>query len=175
MIPILQTEHLVLRGWRLDDFAPYRDFVADDHANRFRGGARTGPDAWNDFAALSGEWALRGYGAFALGDRTTGRLAGWCGLWHPAHLDEPELCWSVFPAFGGRGYATEAAGRALRWVVDDLGLAAPFSLTDPNNIASQRVAEKLGAEREADIEFEGRLSFVYRHRHPAAKALSQAS
>jgi RimJ/RimL family protein N-acetyltransferase len=106
---------------------------------------------------------LRGYGTFAVEDKETGELVGWAGLWHPARLEEPELCWSVFPAHTGQGHAHEAAGAALVWWTQIEDQPAPFSMTHPDNIASQRVAEKLGAVRGEDFVFDGRPSFFYRH------------
>lgn len=161
--PTLETERLVLRGWELEDFDAYAAFVADDEANRFRGGAVDRITAWKDFEGLAGQWALRGYGTFAVEDKETGELVGWAGLWHPARLDEPELCWSVFPAFAGQGYAHEAAGAALVWWTQIEDNPAPFSMTHPDNVASQRVAEKLGALRGEDFVFDGRPSFFFRH------------
>jgi RimJ/RimL family protein N-acetyltransferase len=52
-----------------------------------------------------------------------------------------ELGWTLRPAHWGHGYATEAARAVLAW--------APFdriiSLIAPDNLRSQRVAERLGA------------------------------
>ncbi|MFN3227691.1 MAG: GNAT family N-acetyltransferase [Hyphomicrobiales bacterium] len=161
--PTLETERLILRGWNVDDFSDLATFLADDEANRFRGGAVDRNAAWAYLEGLAGQWALRGYGTFAVEDKETGELVGWAGLWHPARLEEPELCWSVFPAHTGQGYAHEAAGAALVWWTQIEDQPAPFSMTHPDNIASQRVAEKLGAVRGEDFVFDGRPSFFYRH------------
>lgn len=166
IVPALETERLILRGWQVEDFDAYATFLADAHANRFRGGAVDRDMAWTYMEALSGGWNLRGYGTFAVEDKESGSLAGWAGLWHPARLEEPELCWSVFPAFSGQGYAGEAAYAALAWWTLIEEQAAPFSMTHPENIASQRVAEKLGAHRGGDIIFDGRPSFFFRHQVP---------
>ena len=166
LVPILETERLRLRGWQVEDFEPLADFLADDEANRYRGGGVDRKTAWTVMEAFAGGWLLRGYGTFAVEELETGRLAGWAGLWHPERLDEPELCWSTFPSFAGQGYAFEAAGAALVWWTQIEGEPAPFSMTDPDNLASQRVAEKLGAVRGDDFTFDGRHSFFFRHQVP---------
>ncbi len=171
IIPTLETERLILRGWLLDDFEAYARFLADDDANRYRGGAVGRDMAWSYFEALSGAWVLRDYGTFAVEDKDSGTLAGWAGLWHPVRLDEPELCWSIFPAFAGQGYAHEAAGAALVWWTRVENQDPPFSMTHPDNIASQRVAEKLGAQRGDDITFDGHTSFFYRHQPSAGEVV----
>lgn len=172
-IPVLQTERLLLRDWRMDDFDAYAAFAANEEANQFRGGAVDRDKAWANFEGLAGQWMLRGYGTFAIEDSETGALMGWAGLWHPIRLDEPELCWSVFPSFAGKGYASEAAGAALVWWTQLEGQPAPFSMTHPDNVASQRVAEKLGAEREKDIVFDGRPSFFFRHQTAGAEIIQE--
>lgn len=162
-LPSLETDRLLLRGWMLDDFDAYAAFVADDEANKYRGGAVSRDVAWTNFEGLAGQWMVRGYGAFAVEELETGLLAGWAGLWHPVRLEEPELCWSIFPAFAGQGYAAEAAGAALVWWTQIEDQPAPFSMIHPDNKASQRVAEKLGALRGEDFVFDGRPSHFYRH------------
>lgn len=166
LVPMLETTRLRLRGWELEDFEPLADFLADDDANRYRGGEVDRGGAWDLFEGFAGGWMLRGYGIFAVEDLETGDLVGWAGLWHPHNLDEPELCWSVFPQFAGQGFAPEAAGAALVWWTQMEGQAAPFSFMHPDNRASQRVAEKLGAQRGEDCLFRGRPSWLYRHKVP---------
>ena len=51
----------------------------------------------------------------------------------------------------GHGVATTALARLCRWAVEELGLKRLELMTDPDNRASQRVAEKAGFQREAVI------------------------
>ncbi|MEM6712377.1 MAG: GNAT family N-acetyltransferase [Pseudomonadota bacterium] len=165
-VPVLETTRLRLRGWQLDDFELLASFLADDEANRFRGGSVDRKTAFTTLEAFAGGWLLRDYGVFAVETLEEEELVGWAGLWHPVKLEEPELCWSIFPAHAGQGLAPEAAGAALVWWTQMEHQPAPFSMTHPDNKASQRVAEKLGAERGEDFLFEGRPSWFYRHKVP---------
>jgi RimJ/RimL family protein N-acetyltransferase len=165
-IPTLQTERLTLRAWEPRDFMPFADFVADGQVNRYRGSgtAMDRVEAWNFLSEKIGQWTLRGYGIFAVEEKASGELSGWCGLWHPIFLDEPELAWSLFPAAQGKGFATEAAERVMRWSAYDLGLPPLFSFVHPNNLPSRKVAERLGAKPEGSTEFRGQPRLLFRHR-----------
>jgi RimJ/RimL family protein N-acetyltransferase len=55
----------------------------------------------------------------------------------------------VVPAARRRGVASTALQALCRWAVDDLGLKRLELMTDPDNLASQGVAEKAGFQREA--------------------------
>jgi RimJ/RimL family protein N-acetyltransferase len=65
----------------------------------------------------------------------------------------------------GRGVATRALTLLSRWAFAELGAARVQLLTDPENRASQRVAEKAGFRREAllrsFIDLKGRRCDVY--------------
>lgn len=67
--------------------------------------------------------------------------------------------WTLSPA-RGQGVATRALRLLARWAFDDVGLARLQLLTEPENEASQRVAEKAGFRREGllrdYIELKGR-------------------
>jgi RimJ/RimL family protein N-acetyltransferase len=52
------------------------------------------------------------------------------------------------PETRGRGLATSALRTLTRWAIEDLGLGRVELATDPDNTASQRVAEKAGFQRE---------------------------
>jgi RimJ/RimL family protein N-acetyltransferase len=62
MIPVIETERLRLRGWRLDDAEPFARFYADAEASRFVGGPADYGAAWRLMAMEAGHWVLRGYG-----------------------------------------------------------------------------------------------------------------
>ncbi|MGI9477440.1 MAG: GNAT family N-acetyltransferase [Hyphomicrobiaceae bacterium] len=162
----LHADRLTLRQWQPTDFEPMAQFLADQDANRYRGAGRglTRDEAWNHLCGIIGQWSLRGYGQFALTETATGQLIGWAGLWHPALLDEPELAWSLFSHAQGKGYATEAASRVMRWAAEDLHLPPLFSFVHPDNAPSCRLAERLGASCEGQTEFRGQPRLKYRHR-----------
>ena len=166
MIPELITERLLMRGWRLDDFEPYAAFLADD-ASRYIGGPVARGKAWELMAAEAGHWVLRGYGMWALEERSTGDIVGFCGLWHPGDWPECEIGWSVFPAAQGRGFATEAAFRARAFAYDTLGRTRLVSYIDPENQPSKRVAHRLGATHEKTITLREEATEVFRHPAPS--------
>jgi RimJ/RimL family protein N-acetyltransferase len=114
---------------------------------RFIGGgtAPTREEAWRHMAMLAGIWTIRGYGQWALEEKATGALVGRAGVWFPEGWPEIEVGWVVGREHWGRGYATEAGREALRQAFATLGVTRVISLIDPNNVASRRVAEKLGA------------------------------
>jgi RimJ/RimL family protein N-acetyltransferase len=64
-----------------------------------------------------------------------------------------ELGWTIATEFQGRGLATEGARRLLRYAFEELDKPHVISLIHPDNVASRRVAEKLGEkiEGQADL------------------------
>jgi RimJ/RimL family protein N-acetyltransferase len=56
----------------------------------------------------------------------------------------------------GRGYATEAAQAALRWMEVAFAPERTVCIIDPNNMASLRVAEKLGFHPIGHADYKGK-------------------
>lgn len=161
--PRLETERLVLRGFRADDLAPVANFFADPEATRFVGGVATGPRAHTILSAFAGHWALFGLGQWAVEEKASGELAGFVGYINPPDWPEPEIGWTIFPAFQKRGYASEAS-RAARSEIARLGGPVRIvSYIDPANRASVRVAEKLEAVVESEVMLRGEKLVVWRH------------
>jgi RimJ/RimL family protein N-acetyltransferase len=63
--------------------------------------------------------------------------------------------------FWGRGYATEGARAALQYARDVLARDRIISLIRPENVASIRVAERLGAVLEGETDFFGNRTRAY--------------
>jgi RimJ/RimL family protein N-acetyltransferase len=114
-------------------------------------------------AMYAGQWLLRGYGIWALEERATGRFVGQAGLWFPEGWPEPEVHWLLMGEATGRGLATEAARCVRDHARDDLGWATVISCIDPANVASVRVAERLGATPEGEARVGERRFVVHRH------------
>ena len=134
-IPTIESERLILREFRESDFEGMAAFFADDMSS-FYGGPCSRDDAWRKFAAYSGHWNLRGYGPWALEDKATRTYVGLCGPWFPEGWVEPEITWALVPGNTGKGFATEAAQRAIRSAFEDFGWTTAVSVISTQNAAS---------------------------------------
>lgn len=90
------------------------------------------------------QWQVHGYGQMAVTLAVTGQLLGWCGLEFISDTNETEVGYLLSKTFWGKGYATEAAKASVKFGLENIGLKQIIGLTDPENIASQRVLEKCG-------------------------------
>lgn len=163
----LTTDRLRLRLWRDDDLASYARFFSDEREARFVGGACPEYEAWRRLAVVTGHWALKGFGLWAVEERDGGAFVGCVGVQCPHGWPETELGYWVAPEMQHRGYATEAARCARAHAYATLPIDTLVSFIHPDNMASIRVAERLGAHLEGHVEL---LSFgrhcVYRHPGP---------
>jgi len=155
-IPTLHTARLALRAFRVADMDAYAAMEADQEVRRYRGNnPRTREQAWASMESLLGQWALRGYGVFALQRLEDGRFVGFAGILQPAEWREPELAYSLAREAWGSGLAAEAAQAARDWAFQQRGLPWLASYIIAENARSIRVAEKLGAVREGTMELRG--------------------
>ncbi len=167
IIPVLETERLILRGIEQRDLEPFAAFYSTD-ASHFVGGPIETALAWRKLAAYAGGWVLRGFGQFALEEKATGKFVGIVGPYHPEGWPEPEIAWTVVTEFQGKGYAREAALRSLRFAYEDLGWQTACSCMEADNKPSIGVAESLGAICEGKTEIRPfGPALLYRHRSPA--------
>jgi RimJ/RimL family protein N-acetyltransferase len=164
-IPTIQTPRLILRAFQASDHGAFAAYFADERTTRFLGGVIEAGDAWRRMAALAGQWVLKGFGPFAIEERSSGRFAGYAGPWFPFGWPEPEIMWGLHADFHGKGYATEAAGAARAWAYRALEWTTAISLIHPDNSASRGVAERLGAQPDGEMTLRGQSVGI--HRHPA--------
>jgi RimJ/RimL family protein N-acetyltransferase len=174
-IPTLETECLVLRAWRQGDAAPFAEMCADVELMRYLGGQMDETNAWRRMATYVGHWALRGYGSFALQDKASGELAGYCGIYDPDGWPEREINWGLRRKFMGRGFITEAAERVRTYAYEDLAFSTIASCIDMENAPSIAVARRLGAGLDRTVIFRGRPMGVFRHLPPAAVSKGAAA
>jgi [ribosomal protein S5]-alanine N-acetyltransferase len=72
------------------------------------------------------------------------QVIGVAGLWYFFDEPQPQLLYALLPQATKQGYATEAARRLLDYAYTELGYSDLVASCDLPNLASQRVAERLG-------------------------------
>jgi len=174
----LETTRLVLRMPRLDDAPAAAELLGDPEVMRFLGGETVPPE---DAPAVVQKWLERwesnGVGPFAIERREDARWVGRTGIlvwdtrtWRHGSFAEsgehaqPEIGWALARKYWGNGYATEAAAAVRDWGRRERGFERLISLIAPDNVASQRVAERLGAKPAETVDlFDTHAAVVWVH------------
>lgn len=161
-VPQLETDRLLLREFRESDFREYAVMCADPEVMRYLGGKTLNRmEAWRHMAFLIGHWELRGYGPWAVEEKKTRKFIGRLGFLNPEDWPGFEIGWTLARNTWGKGYATEAARRALQFGFKELDKDHIISLIHPDNAASIRVAERLGETLEGKTELLGHDVLIY--------------
>ena len=154
---IIETERLLMRPVKLEDFDAFAEFSRDPDAARYLGGPQSRPVAWRAFLDVAGAWYLQRISLFSVLLRDTGEWIGRVGPWYPEGWPGTEVGWGILPRHWGKGYATEASIATMDWAFSELGWDEIIHTIDPRNEASIKVAQKLGAEHRGP----GRLPAPY--------------
>ena len=159
----LETERLRFVKFREDHWEPYAAMCADAEVMRYLGTGVTlsRDDTSRAIAGMLGHWQLRGYGMWALESRQTGELVGRAGFLDPAGWPGFELGWMLGREHWGKGYASEAARRALRFAFEVLKRDRVISLIREANAPSIRVALAIGEKLAGEVELLGAKALVY--------------
>src|SRR4029079_18713367 len=141
----LETPRLILRPPRLDDLEGWSEMMADEVAARFIGGVAPLSVCWRQLMTLIGAWHAHGFAMFSVMEKETGRWVGRLGPWQPEGWPGSEIGWAIVPDAWVRGDAGEGAIAPTNGALDTLGWSEIIHSIAPGNVASQRVAQKLGS------------------------------
>jgi len=169
--PVIETERLILRRWRETDIDPNTAMLADPVSARFiTSDGKPVTEAffgWRNAAIMAGHWALHGFGMFVVEEKLTKRFVGRVGPWSPAGWPGFEIGWGIASAFRGRGYAVEAATASIDWAFARFALDRIIHCIDRENVASQKVARRLGSSIEGEFDLFGHVADVWVTRREA--------
>ena len=145
----LPTARLLLRRWRSSDLDSLAQMFAQPEVWEFpfaRGLTREETEL--RLSRYIETWEHDGFGKYAVELSGDGPLIGCVGLeletWFHEIEGEVEIGWRLDPRYWGDGYATEAALASLKVGFDRLGLDRIVAVVEPANLASLRLAEKIG-------------------------------
>jgi len=145
-IQSVETERLLLRPFARDDLDEFASINGDADVMRYIGDGKPQTRAQTELRleTILDHWAQHGFGLWALVDKASNALIGFCGLQYLDNTAEIEIGYRLAKQFWGLGYATEAAAATLRYAFEVLGLDRIVAVVQPENFASQSVIEKIG-------------------------------
>ena len=161
MGPILETARLILREFVPEDAEALAQVLSDPETMRHYPAPldRTGVTEWI-------ERNRRRYvddcvGLWAMALKSTGEMVGDCGIIRQQVEGEwlYEIGYHLRRDLWGQGLATEAAIACREWGFAHLPAERLISLIRPENVPSQRVAERNGMKIWKEIDWRG-----FRHR-----------
>ena len=169
LVPVLETERLLLRAHRIADFDASAAMWGDPVVTRYIGGKpSTREDVWSRLLRYAGHWPLLGYGYWAIEDKSFGRFIGEAGFADfkrditPSLGDDPEIGWALTPAAHGKGYATEIVTTLVEWGDANLSSKRTVCLIHPDNSPSIYVAKKCGYKEFARTTYKGQPTVLFR-------------
>jgi len=147
---LLSTNRLRLRSFLASDLGSLVDLDSDPEVMRWlTGGLATSPEVIRSTVLprfMTYDAVEPAFGYWAAVEKATGSFIGWFGF-HPLDAgprDEVKIGYRLRRSAWGRGLATEGAEALVRMAFEELGVRRVLATTYERNLASRRVAEKLG-------------------------------
>ncbi len=93
-------------------------------------------------------YVTNGFGLDLVSLKETGESMGICGLIKRETLEDVDIGYAFLPKFWSKGYAVELALAVKEFARDVVGLKRIVGITNPDNLGSIRVLEKIGMKFE---------------------------
>ena len=158
--PRIETDRLILRPWRKDDFRPYHALIQHPDVHRHFGPTPMGmEECWRRVTSAVGGWQLNGFGTWAVERKADSKLIGNIGLFtawrdlEPEFGWDPEMGWIMAAETHGQGMASEACVAVLDWAGANLRPTPIWAIIAPENEPSLKLADKLGFERVSEVDY----------------------
>ena len=160
----LESDRLLLRPLAECDLDIAVEVLTDPEVMRFVGATHSEDQVAEEFETSLRRGAGGAIGIWCTVERSSEVKLGWTILL-PLPIERLDTDWSLVGgpdlpdceveigyllkrSAWGRGYATEAAGRLLRFAFEETALEEVVAVTDPANRASQNVLRKIGLIKE---------------------------
>ena len=155
---VLETDRLVLTGWRSDQVDDLVRLHGDPLISRYftadgapwsREKCATQLDKWID------QFNLHRMGKLRVTRKADGTMVGRAGFGLHEPTGEPEIGFAMFREFQGHGYATEAASGLRDWIFRETEWDHFIGFADVRNAPSLRVLGRIGMRETRVGDFEG--------------------
>jgi RimJ/RimL family protein N-acetyltransferase len=155
----VETERLILRDWRGEDWPEFFRVTNTPAVMRWLGGVLDAGGQAAQRARVESCAAQHGHCFWAVERKENGALLGFCGL---KRADAPastvtgamEVGWRFREDAWGQGYAKEASIASLDAAFDRFGADEVVALTVIDNASSWGLMKRLGMERREDLDYD---------------------
>lgn len=160
---ILETKRLLLRPYTEEDIPSLHSIFSDPQTMAYYPAPFTYEQTYNWVKRNQRRYREDGYGLWAICLKENNTFIGDCGLVKQmiAGKTEVEIGYHIHKKYWSKGLATEAAKACKEYGFQYLQLNKLISMIDPNNMASIRVAEKIGFTKEKEVFIFEKAHLIY--------------
>lgn len=143
---LLESTRLVLRRVEKEDQELLEHLFCDLEMMHYLGGPWSPDQVRATLQEWHNEWGIQNYWYGVLARKDTSKAIGISGFTENTNPDEPglEVSWFIVPEQQRKGFATEITQGILEFAFEHVHIDRVFAETHPENVASNRVLEKLG-------------------------------
>ncbi|MEO1413470.1 MAG: GNAT family N-acetyltransferase [Bacteroidota bacterium] len=145
-----ETDRLILRKIEEYDLQGLFELDSDPEVHRYLGGKpiKRLEESQSIVDYIRQQYEAAGIGRWAVVDKASREFVGWAGLKYEKEVRVDrhyyDLGYRLKKKFWGRGIATEASLVALQYGFEVMGLAEIYAGAHVDNIASNKVLQKVG-------------------------------
>ena len=146
-LTLLETDRLVLSGWRADQIDDLYRLHGDPTVARYlteHGRPWTKEEMDSALAHWIALFERQKMGKLRVSRKSDGVLVGRCGFGVEGVEEIPEIGYSLYPEFWGNGYVFEAASALRDWYWRETDRPYFIGMADVHNEASLKVLRKIG-------------------------------
>ncbi len=164
-LDLLETERLVLSGWRHDQLPDLIRLHGDPEITRYYS---VSGDAWTPekcatvLAIWIAQFESRRMGKLRMTRKADGALVGRAGFGTFEATGEPEIGFTLFREFRGLGYATEAAAGLRDWIFRETAWRHFIGFAHVDNAPSIAVLKRIGMIETGTVDFHGMPCLFHR-------------
>ena len=158
----IETPRLIIRELEQNDAEAMFEMDSDPEVHKYVGRNPTKTVAFTRTVidSVRQQYQDNGIGRWAVIEKATNTFIGWTGfklMTEPVngHINIHDFGYRFRKSKWGQGIGYESGLAALRYGVETIGLKDVYAMTDPDNIGSRRLLEKLGFRYVEDFLYDG--------------------
>ena len=179
----LETERLILRDVRDEDLEGMFELDSNPIVHTYLGKnpIKTKAQAQEAIQFIKDQYEERGIGRFAAVEKSSGNFIGWSGLKFNTGEKEVlgdkkdfyDIGYRFIPRYWGKGYASESSFATLDFGFTELNIETMCGAAEIENIASNKVLQKIGLKFIEDFIYEGeKINWYELKKEDYAKTMS---